>query len=440
MKRHFTTLNICFLLVFLLSISSFAIESDNRTLQADIAVDTSTTSVLPVKLTLSNCIAITIAHHPTLISSREQINIAKSQKRQALSSFYPQVNISSNYKGSKAEDEESTKSLAATGSVSQLIYDFGVTPANIREADENINIEMQNYYSTELTILLNVKTAYYTVLQNQEAVAIAQETLDNAKLHLKLAERSYTIGIVAKLDVAKAQVEVANAELSLVSAKNEYLVSIRSLNNAMGLEANTYENIELPETSYSSVSTELSQLILIALRDRPDVRIFKNEREQLKAGLLVAERGHFPTISASGNYSESGNTTPLNYSWSGTLGLSFSLFNGFNTEAQIQQSKAKLRNLDALEQKMVQDVQLDVTTNYLNVKSGEEKIKSAQTLVDQAKESPQLATGRYQNGLGSFLDLSDAQVSYSNARISLSQSIYAYQINLAQLQKSIGQK
>jgi outer membrane protein len=443
MKRYVYGLLTVFFLLLIISEFCYAAETLSPSPPITTATTTTATATQPANLTtltLTECIDITNSHHPTLVSAREAINIAKLQKRQAQSSYYPQVNVSSDYNRSKVEGSESNKSLAASGSVSQLIYDFGKTPASVRETDENINIELQNYYTTELTILLNVKTAYYTVLRTKEGVTIAQEALDNAKLHLKLADRSYTIGIVAKLDVAKAQVEVANAELSLVSAKNDYLVSIRSLNNAMGLDTNTYETIDLPETPYSTVSIELPQFILAALRDRPDVRIFKNQREQLKAGLLIAERGHFPTISASGNYSQSGNITPLKDSWSGNLGLSFSLFNGFNTESQIQVAKANLRNLDSLERKMIQDVQLDVATNYLNVKSGEEKIKAAQSLVDQAKESLQLATGRYQNGLGSFLDLTDAQVSYSNARVSLAQSVYAYQINLAQLQKSIGQK
>jgi outer membrane protein len=422
----------------------FATETPNTSPPIAIAANTSSTvSTQPANLTtltLTECIDIAIAHHPTLISAREAINIAKSQKRQSESAYYPQANISSNYSRSKVDDIPSNKSFGATGSISQLIYDFGRTPASVRESDENINIQLQDYLNTELIILLNVKTAYYTVLRAKEGVDIALETLDNSKLHLKLADRSYTVGIVAKVDVAKAQVEVANAELGLVSANNAYQISVRGLNNAMGLEANTYTEVNLPETPYSTVSTDLPELISTALRDRPDVRIFKNQREQLKAGLLIAERGHFPTISASGNYSQSGSKTPLTESWSGNVGLNFSLFNGFNTEAQIVQAKANLRNLDALELKMIQDVQLDVTTNYLNVKSGEEAIKAAKILVEQAKESLQLATGQYQNGLGSILNLTDAQVSYSNARVSLAQSVYAYQINIAQLLKSTGQK
>jgi outer membrane protein TolC len=428
------------ILIILLTISSYPAESADQIPLKIITVNTSAQTSQQKKLSLSDCIDITIAHHPTLVSAHEAINIAKAQKRQTESAYYPQANISSNYSRSKVDGIESNKSIGASGSISQLIYDFGRTPAAVRESDENINSQMQNYLNTELTILLNVKTAYYTVLRTKEGVAIALETLDNSKLHLKLADRSYTIGKVAKVDVAKAEVEVANAELTLVSAKNDYQVSVRALNNAMGLEANTYEEVDLYETPYASVSTALPQLILIALRDRPDVRIFKNQREQLKANLLVAERGHFPTISASGSYSQAGSKTPLIDSWSGNLGMSFSLFNGFNTEGQIVQTKANLRKLDSLEQKMIQDVQLDVTTNYLNVKSGEEKNKAAQKLVDQAKESLRLATGRYENGLGSILDLTDAQVSYSNARVSLAQTVYAYQINLAQLQKSIGQK
>ncbi|MCX7918053.1 MAG: TolC family protein [bacterium] len=392
------------------------------------------------KLSLSDCLEIAQKKHPSLISAKEAITIATAQQKQTISAYYPQVNVTAQYNRKEVAETSSDDAYAGSASVAQLIYDFGVTPALIRQANENINLKLINYLDTELSIFLNVKTAYYSVLETQELVAIAKESLDNAKLHLKLAEKSYTVGKGTKLDVMKAEVAVANAELTLVTALNNQKIAISTLFNAMGVEPNTDEPIELIETLFSPITTALSTFITQALQNRPDVQSLIHQRKQLQASLLIAERGHLPTISASGSYNLSGNEFPLTESWTATLGLNFSLYDGSKKEGKIAEAKSALRQLTAQEQKMIQDIQLEVTTNYLNTKSEQEKINAAQKLVDQAKESLRLATSRYENGLGSILDLTDAQVAYRDARVSLAQAIYAAQRSYAQLQKSIGQK
>ena len=94
----------------------------------------------------------------------------------------------------------------------------------------------------------------------------------------------------------------------------------------------------------------------------------------------------------------------------GESGYRFPLFNGMKSEAQVKEIQSQLRALSSSQRKTYEDVRLDVNTNYLNVVNGNQKIIAARKLVESAKESLRLATGRYENGLGSLLDLTDAQV------------------------------
>ncbi len=380
-------------------------------------------------------------HQPQLVAARESVNVAKAQLRETESSYLPQLSVSNSISRSNSEGSGTGNSYDNNATLSQLIYDFGRTPASIRESSENVKIQELNYLAMDLTVRLNVRTAYYTVLENKEGIRIAKETLTNTNLQLKLANAAYTIGTASRLDVATVEAQVANAELSLVQANNNYEVSIRTLNNAMGLNSNTYENIDLAESPYSTVTSNINDLIDAAMKKRPDILTYKNEKEQVKAAILYAERGHYPSLSASGEYDQSGGSGSTEAdSWTGGITMTISLFNGFNTEGKIQEEKADLRNLNAEEENSIQAAQLDVTTNYLNTKSGEEQIKSAQKVVDEGKEALKLATGRYKNGLGSILDLTNAQTIYTSAEVSLAQAIYSYQINYAKLQKSLGEK
>jgi len=392
------------------------------------------------KLTLNEAISQGVETHPSLKQSKEAVHQAEAQLRSSYSSWLPQVNLSSKYAKSKADGASSQDNYSGSVSASQLLYDFGKTPANIKQYQENLKQAQLNYQTKELSVITNIKSSYFSALKAREEMIIAQETLESVKLHLKLATTSYEVGKVAKLDVTKAEVEVANAELTLVNAVNSDRIAIRTLANAMGLEHWQGGNPQLEEAQYSRATEELPQLITEANKNRPDLLTYQTQREALKASLLYTQKGHVPTLSASGSYSGTGEDFPLEKDWSAGLSLSMNLFDGFKTEAQTAEVKSEIKALQAEETKALQDAELEVSTNYYNVLSGEEKIKAAQKLVEQAQESLKLATGRYENGLGTILDVTDAQVSYTDARVSLAGVKYDYQTNCAKLDSSIGRK
>jgi TolC family type I secretion outer membrane protein len=392
------------------------------------------------KLTLDEAISQGMEAHPSLKQSKEAVHQAEAQLRSSYSSWLPQVNLSSKYAKSKTDGASAQNNYSGSVSASQLLYDFGKTPANIKQYQEYLKQARLNYQAQELSIITNIKTSYFSALKAREELIIAQETLESSKLHLKLAKTSYEVGKVAKLDVTKAEVEVANAELNLVNAINSNRIALRTLANAMGLEHWPGDNPQLEEAPYSRATGELSQLIAEAKKSRPDLLYYQSQQEALKASLQYTRKNHLPTVSASGSFSGTGDDFPLEKDWSAGLSLSMNLFDGFKSEAQAAEVKAKIKALTAEETKALQDVELEVSTNYYNVLSGEEKIKAAQKLVEQAQESLQLATGRYENGLGTILDVTDAQVSYTDARVSLAGVKYDYQTNCAKLDSSIGRK
>ncbi len=392
------------------------------------------------ELKLSDAISQALETHPSLMQSRESIRQSEAQLRGSYSSWLPQVNLNSQYSRSKQEDSESKNSYNGSLSASQLIYDFGKTPAYIRKYQQNLQQAQLTYQNEELNVILTVKSAYFSALKAREELIIAKETLESVKLHLKLATTSYQLGKVAKLDVTKAEVEVANAELNLVNAINNDRITIRTLANAMGLN-NWKDSIpKLEETQYSRATEDLPELIKIADQNRPDLLVYQTRKEALKASLQYTQKSHLPTLSASGSFSGSGEDFPMDKNWTAGLSLSMNIFDGFNTEAQLDEIKSQIKALQAEQTKSLQDTELDVSTNYYNVLSGEEKIKAARKLVEQSQESLRLATGRYENELGTLLDVTDAQVSYTDARVSLAGAIYDYQTDCAKLDTSIGRK
>jgi len=390
-------------------------------------------------LTLEQALEKAAANHPNLRVAQESISQATSQFRSSQSAYYPQLNLNSNLNRSRSDGVDAS-GYAYSVSASQLLFDFGKTPSLIRQSKANIEIQKLNYTKAELSIYLNVKTAYYGLVAARENLKTANDTLESSKLHLKLANVSYEVGKAAKLDVTNAEVEVANSQLTLTNAKNNYQIAIRTLNNSMGLDANTYDDLMLIDPPIAKVTTNISSLINTAQANRPDIVSYKYQKDQLMNALYYARHGHYPSVSASGSAGQSGSSMPMDDSWSIGVSLGMDLFDGMKTEQQIKNYDSQIRALNDTYQKSIQDLQLEVTTDFLNVKNGEEKIADSQVLVKQAKESLDLATGRYENGLGTILDLTDAQVSYTNAQVSLTQSILDYQTNYAKLLSALGEK
>ena len=391
-------------------------------------------------LTLEQALEKAAANHPNLRVARESISQATSQFRSSQSAYYPQLNLNSGANRSKSGSSNENSSYSYSVSASQLLFDFGKTPALVKESKANIEIQKLNYTKAELSIYLNVKTAYYGLVAAREQLKIAQDTLESSNLHLKLAKVSYEVGKVAKLDVTKAEVEVANSQLTLTNAKNNYQIAVRNLNNTMGLDANSYEDLVVMDPPIAKNTKNISSLIETAQANRPDIVSYKYQKEQLSNALYYVRHGHYPSVSASGSAGQSGNSMPLNDSWSVGLSIGMNLFDGMKTEQQSKVYESQIRALNDTYQKSIQDLQLEVTTDYLNIKNGEEKITNSQVLVKQAKESLDLAKGRYENGLGTILDLTDAQVSYTNAQVSLTQAILDYQISYAKLLSALGEK
>lgn len=392
------------------------------------------------RLGMEDAVSTALAKHPTLIQYQEAIKQAKYQLVMQKSAYLPQVNVKAQYSKGKTEDYPSEDSYTGYVTGTQFLFDFGKTPALVKQYAKAVDEKKLALTAAEIDVIYNVKAAYLNALKAKQQLEIAKETKESAKLHLRLAMGFYEVGKVAKLDVSKAEVEVANAELALVTAENDYRLAQTSLINTMGLDVSQQQSLELVDTQYQKEATPVETLLEEAVNNRPDYKAYKVKQEEYKAAVLEARLGHVPTVSMFVTGYSTGNGFPLTETGTAGVGVEMPLFNGFQTEANLRRVQSGVKGLQAEQKKALQDLQLEVTNYYLLIQSEQEKIVAAEKLVKQAEESLKLATGRYENGLGTMLDVTDAQVSYTDARVSLAQVIYDYQIDCARLYKALGRK
>jgi len=437
-------------LIFVLSCSGWALAED----------------VLPPPgkpLTLDQCVAIAVKYHPNLAASQATVEAQKALVEQALAAYYPQLNYNNSYTAFTTNFSTSPISNPAGGAIgapsqgpnryrwtytdvlstgptaSLTIWDFGRTPNNVKLNRENVKASQENFISTKQTVILNVKIAYYGVLQAQYLIDVAQDTVNQTKQHLEQAQGYYQAGTRPKIDVTTAEVNQANAELALIQTKNNFAVARATLNNAMGLRQDLSFAIE-KEIEVKPKVIPLAEILNTAYERRPEILSFKAQERSQEAAIKLAQASYYPILSGNASYLFRSTGFDQTFYWDSFLSatLSIPLFSGFLTPNQVAQQRANLRNLQAQDETTRQNIRLEAETAYLSLNLAIQQIEVTQKAVEQAKENQDLANGRYQVGVGSPLEITDAEVSLANARANNIQAIYNLKTAEARIEKAMG--
>ena len=402
-------------------------------------------------ITLEQAIDIALKKNPNLTASRSDVDAALARVTQSTASYYPQVSASAGYDHSRDYiDGDSSSSGTSDGrdyystgiSVSQLIYDFGKTPAQVESSSQTLESSKKSLKADEKTLVENVKESYFEALKNQQLVNVKKESLEVLKKHLEQARALYKEGMRPKIDVTRGEVEVSQAELQLLSAGYTWRRALMSLEKLLGgaPESGTYLLAEVNPT-FQAIP-ELKSLVDMAVDRRPELKALKAQANAAEAEAEYTKKSAYPSLSAKGSYSYYTDDSPLdedlNHSWQVGLSVNWPLFTGFRQTGQVAESKANIRRMNALYENQVLSIIEEVKKAYLSVKEAEETIKTAETALRQAGENLEMAEGRYQTGVSDSIELSDAQVLYTESKSSLVQAVYDHHKSLAGLEFAVG--
>jgi len=201
-------------------------------------------------LTLDQVRVIALKFHPSLVASKETVLANKALVEQALAAYYPQVNLNNSYTafttnfsyfpifnpaggaigvptpGPNRWSSTFTDVLNTGVTANQTIYDFGRTSNTVKINRENVKSSQEDVSITRQNVIMNVDQAYYGVLQTKRLTTVAEDTVKQTKEHLGQAQAFFRNGTTPKIDVTKAEVDLANAELAMIQARNNYLVAL----------------------------------------------------------------------------------------------------------------------------------------------------------------------------------------------------------------------
>ena len=320
------------------------------------------------------------------------------------------------------------------------LYTGGQLENNIKSKEIGVDISDLTLENTKQQIKYDTTKGYYNILQCRNLVGVNQETVDQLQAHLDTVNAKYAAGTVAKSDVLRSQVELADAKQNLVNAENNYDLSISSLNNLIGLPIDTKINIQ-DELKYTKYDLSLAECMDLAMTNRPDGVAVAKSIEQAKASVKAAQAGNLPQLSAYASYTIDGDDAFNNdAAEKSEVGVkaSWNLFDNNVTKAQVRQAEAALAKAQEKAQYVNEGIQLEVHQAYLNLLSAEKNIQTTSVAVNQASEDYTIAQVRYTAGVGTNIDVMDAAVALTTAKTNYVQALYDYNVSKAQLDKAMG--
>ena len=404
-----------------------------------------------VDMTLEDSVRTALDNNYTIKQQEAEYDSAVWARHQARRSFGPTVNWQSTATkmgGKYYEDMlHLSRNYGNTLSLTMPIYTGGQLEGAIKAADLAMNANELGLELCKQQVKAATMSAYYQALQAKNQIKVAQDSVNTLTEHLKNVNAQYTVGTVAKSDVLGTQVQMANAEQNLINANNSYDVAIASLNNVMGLPTDTELNLT-DSLDYNVYEIPLEECTAYARSNRPDVLIADYQVAIAEAGVQQAKAGYMPKVSAQASKSWAGDSPfgseetdqryGQNNNWTAGLVVSWDIWDNNVTQSKVNQSKAAVAKAEAAAENTRQSGDLEVRTAYLNLKAAEKSINTTQVAVDKAQEDYKIAQVRYAAGVGTNLDVMDAEEKLAQAQTNYYTALYNYNSSKAALDKAMG--
>lgn len=333
--------------------------------------------------------------------------------------------------------------------LSQLITDFGRTVNLVSYSKLLEKAQNANSVATIEDIVLATDQAFYNALQAQALLKVAQQTVTTRQSLEHQIDELAKNKLKSNLDLSFAQVNLSQAKLLLLDAQNNVDSTIAALTAILGFDKQVAYELSDQDSILPAPPPDVDVLINTALQQRPDLQALNYDQQAAEKFRRAQRDLLFPTVSALGI----AGGTPVrpdcfdgcfpNYftsSWYGAIGVNMSIpiFNGFLYTAQASEAnyraKAAVENTRDLRDRVVRDVR----TTWLSANTAFQRVGVAAELAKEADLGLNLAQGRYNLGLGSIVELSQAQLQQTDAAIGYVNSQYQYRLALSTLNFEIG--
>jgi outer membrane protein len=408
-------------------------------------------------LTLGQAVNTALQRQPTVRQARASTDAAQGRTEQARAAYLPQLTGTGTYQrttsnfaprpGANPTLMPGRKSWATYDffnfgvTANQLIYDFGQTTGRWRAAEANREAALAAEQTTEQQVIFSVRRSYYQALAQEELVQVARENLDNQQKHLTQTEGLVRAGMRPDIDLARVRTDLANARVQLINAESGVDVAKALLAQAMGVQPGPMRLQTDEGAPIAGEDGPASALVDSALAARPELASLQRAHKAQEASISGLKGAYGPSLSATANATDVGTTiSGLVPNFAVGAILTWPFLQGGLTTGQLHEAHANLNSIDAQLDQLRLQVEVDVTQAQVAVRGTKAALVAAEEAIVNAREQLRLAEGRYTGGLGSAIELGDAQVLFTGSAAQAVQARYNVATARAQLATALGKK
>jgi outer membrane protein TolC len=412
--------------------------------------------IVPAQLSLERAVEIALAYNPEVAASAEGVNASRGLLTQAMSYLGPRLNVTTQRITPVDLPAFSFTSADASWetdfSLSQPLYTGGSVRKGVAAAKSYLRGSAGQHQRARQTVAFAVRESYYRVLTAEQQVEVSQEAVDSAKEHLRVAQLRYEAGVAPQFDVLAADARVARVEQTLIGDRTDLAVGWATLSNILGVPIPPGTELITEPTLSEVEAQELDGLLEEALARRPDLRAAEANAAAAHALLGAARAARQPYLSALMSYTLRESTTVPGESIgtpgvdlvvsqsSGRIALSatWSLYNAGQVEGEIATAKAGLAQARNLVESERQRIELAVRSAYVTLESAQAQVAAARKEVTQAEEARRIASLRYQEGVGTSVEILDAEANLEEAKTRLNSAVLGFNLAIGRLDLAVG--
>jgi len=417
------------------------------------------------QVSLSDCIAIAMENNPDMMVSREDYKKARAQYEMARSENRIQISadVKSNayelpYNRIKKDGTVKTDSYRSLGlfagsTVSYKLFDL---TRSKREKSALMGIDLAGLNNEKMrsSIVLNVKSAYYTYMLARESVSLQDELRKKNRQKLEKTRLFYKNGQRPILDVTKAEVDLASSELEYKKTQHQLNIARSNLISAMGLSESEIEILPSVAVEMPAVKLGIEQLMTIAQDHYPELRAVRLNKEIQKYNIEVERALRYPVVDVFASfgfenkdllwYKDKENKVGQDLGGKWDIAPMFGvtarvpLYTGGMITARIDAAKAEYYKSYYNEKKMLSSMRVAISNYHQQLSELLKQVELSNLMKANAEKHLALAQKSYEGGVGSQLALQDAETSVLSAVLSEKKARYEYLITLAKLSNAVG--
>lgn len=409
------------------------------------------------KITLDEAIEIALSESNTIKIADMTIEKTGYAKKGAYSALYPNISATGNYQrtlkkqvmvmemgGQAMSIEVGTSNNVTAGVTAAMPLVNAQLWQSLKLSALDVELAIEQARSSKISLVSQVKQAFYAVLLAKEAYDVYKEVYDNAQKNFEDIEKKYNVGKASEFEFLRAKVNMNNAEPEVFSAENAVILAIWQLKAIMGIDLSTELDVEGELSDYTEelLASALTANDTVSFDNNTNLIQLRIQDEMLSKTIKMTKFQYIPTLSAqfAYNYNAMGNTFDMNWNPYSVVALSLNIpiFDGFSKRNNIRQYKKTqdiLRlNIEDAERNL--NIALENYRDKMN--TSVKRYTAAESTLEMAQKSYNISEKMYELGKATLVELNDAQLALTQAQLTMSQAIYQFMTNKAAIDELMG--